>query len=351
MKNLRISPHSPRTLIWWYNRRGEIDFEPPYQRRGRLWSPSDKAYLVDSIINGFDVPKLYLADFQIGQSTLNISKLPYAIIDGKQRLEAVFDFFENKVVLRPDFKFKKDPTMELGGLSLKDLQRSYPRVAEEFENASLDIMSVFAEDEEDINEIFVRLNKSKPLTGAEVRNAVRGPVSDVVRTLRSHDFFIHNIRFSVKRAADLNASAKLLIFEYMGKPSATKKTNLDEFALQKVEQERLELAGRRVVDTLTTMTEIFIPRDILLSSAGIIPVYFWFVRNMTDDKQRIVREFLVHFEHKRKVNRELQKGRGEKALNPSLARFDTLNRSTNDQQSHVGRVKILDEFFGEWYQR
>ena len=345
MKNLKITQHSPRTLIWWYKHRDEIDFTPPYQRRARLWSQSDKAYLIDSIINGFDVPKLYLADFQIGQSSLNVSKLPYAIIDGKQRLEAVFDFFENKVVLHQDFKFRKDPLKMLGGLSLKDLQRSYPKAAEEFENASLDIMSVFAEDEADINEIFVRLNKSKPLTGAEVRNAVLGPVSDVVRALGSHDFFLYNIRFSVKRAADLNAAAKLLLFEYMGKPTATKKINLDEFALQTVDQERLELAGRRALDALTVMTEIFIPRDPLLSSAGIVPVYFWLVRNIPDDKHWAIREFLVHFEQLRKVNRGLQKEKGEEALNPSLARFDTLNRSTNDQQSHIGRVKILKEFF------
>ncbi len=348
MKNLKITPHSPRTLIYWYNHRDEIDFTPPYQRRGRLWSQDDKAYLIDSIINGFDVPKLYLADFQFGQSSLNVSKLPYAIIDGKQRLEAVFDFFENKLVLRKDFKFRKDPKLKLAGLSLKDLQRSYPKVAEEFENASLDIMSVFAEDEADINDIFVRLNKSKPLTGAEVRNAVIGPVSELIRTLGSHDFFLNNIRFSVSRAADLNAAAKLLLFEYSGRPTATKKSNLDEFSQKEEDSERLELSGLRVLDTLSKMTEIFIPRDPLLSSAGIVPVYYWFARNVSDSECWRIREFLVYFEQERKRNRELQKTIGEEVLSPSLARFDTLNRSTNDQRSHTGRVKILEEFFGEW---
>ena len=145
MKNLKILPHSPKTLIWWFNRKNEINFDPSYQRRGRLWSVEDKAYLIDSIINGFDVPKLYLADFQFGQSKLNEAKCPYAIIDGKQRLEAVFDFFEYKIVLGKDFNYRRDPSLKLGGLSLKDLRQSHPRVAEEFENASLDIMSVIAE--------------------------------------------------------------------------------------------------------------------------------------------------------------------------------------------------------------
>lgn len=345
MRNFKISPHSPKTLVWWYNRRDQIHFDPPYQRRGRLWSDRDKAYLIDSIINGFDVPKLYVADFQFGQSSLNQEKLPYAIIDGKQRLEAVFDFFDNRLVLNDDFKFRKDSSLELGGLSLKDLRKSHWKVAEEFENASLDIMSVVAEEESDINEIFVRLNKSKPLTGAEVRNAVAGPVSDLIRVISSHEFFVENIRFSVARAADLNAAAKLLLFEYSNKPVATKKSTLDDFAKSDINRERLELAGRRVLDTLSAMSEIFIPRDPLLSSAGIVPVYYWFIRNIRSENALSIRTFLINFEDERKQNREQQKSDEGEDLHRSFARFDTLNRSTNDLQSHIGRIHILEEFY------
>lgn len=348
MRNFKISPHSPKTLIWWFNRRDEIHFDPPYQRRGRLWSQTDKAYLIDSIINGFDVPKLYLADFQFGQSSLNEAKLPYAIIDGKQRLEAVFDFFQNTLVLNEDFVFRKDPSLKLGGLSLKDLRKSHARVAEEFENASLDIMSVVAEDESDINEIFVRLNKSKPLTGAEVRNAVAGPVSDLVRVITSHEFFVENIRFSVARAADLNAAAKLLLFEYTEAPTATKKSVLDEFAKNSVDRQKLELAGRRVLDTLSSMSEVFIPRDPLLSSAGIVPVYYWFIRGVSGKDLSSLREFLISFEGARQKNRAQQKVEGGDGLHRSLSRFDTLNRSTNDLQSHVGRIEILEGFYDQW---
>lgn len=336
------------TLVWWYSHRHEIDFDPPYQRRGRLWSATDKAYLVDSIINGFDIPKLYLADFQFGQSALNERRLPYAIIDGKQRLEAIFDFFENKITLNADFKYRKDEDLKLGGLSLRDLKRSYPVVAEDFENASLDIMSVFADNELDINEIFVRLNKSKPLTGAEVRNAVAGPVSDLIRTISSDAFFLENIKFSVSRAADLNAAAKLLLFEYEDALSATKKKDLDSFTARNVDHERLELAGRRVLDTLSLMAGIFIPKDSLLSSAGIVPVYYWFIRNLSDHYSADIREFLLAFEFARKENRERQKDKGQSEIQRSLARFDTLNRSTNDLQSHRGRVEILEHYYELW---
>ncbi|WP_282568236.1 DUF262 domain-containing protein [Bosea sp. AAP35] len=340
------------TLIWWSKNRSQIDFNPPYQRRGRLWSDSDKSYLVDSIINGFDVPKLYLADFQFGQSSLNLARLPYAIIDGKQRLEAVFDFFDNKITLAGNFKHRKHPDLKLSGLSLKDLKRVYPSVADDFENASLDIMSVFAEDEKDIHDIFVRLNRSKPLTGAEVRNAIVGPVPEIIRTLAYHDFFLENIKFGVTRAGDLNAAAKVLLFEYEKQIAATKKTNLDEFAQNSsIDRDKLELASRRVIDVLDVMADVFIPKDLLLSSSGIFPVYYWFIRNIDRDYISYVREFLIWFEMVRKENRERQKTEGEKGLEPNFSRFDTLNRSTNDLQSHIGRVDILDREFSRWIKR
>lgn len=342
MSQFRISAHKPLTLIWWFKNRDKIDFNPPYQRRGRLWSEADKAYLIDTIINGFDVPKLYLADFQFGQSELNKARLPYAIIDGKQRLEAIFDFFENKLTLGGNFRYRKDEGLSLGGLSLRDLKNKFPNVADDFENASLDIMSVFAEDPEDIHDIFVRLNRSKPLTGAEVRNAIVGPVPEVIRKLAEHDFFLENIKFGVSRAGDLNAVAKVLIFEYEDDLVATKKGNLDAFAENlSIDKDKLELSSRRVIDTLDTMLEIFIPKDELLSSAGIFPVYYWFVRLIGKDYSSQVRPFLIWFETKRRQNREQQKSLRDEVSSNIFARYDTLNRSTNDLQSHVGRVTIL----------
>jgi hypothetical protein len=354
MGRLRITPHRTRTLIWWYARRDSIDFSPPYQRRGRLWSPQDKGFLIDSIINGFDIPKLYLADFQYGDSVLNEKKLAYAIIDGKQRLETVFQFFDNEVTLNADFVLRSDPTLKLAGLALRDLRRNYRHVADEFENFSFDIMSVVADDERDVNELFVRLNRSKPLTGAEVRNAIAGPVTNVIRRLTDHSVFQEAIRFSTKRAGDQNAAAKILLFEYEQRLVTTKKTILDEFARGKqldgkpIDKNRLELAARRVVDTLDAMDEVFLPSDILLASAGIFPVYFWFVRSVTPKFRDDIRRFLLQFEDDRRNNREQQKSLDpESNVDLQYSRYDTLNRSTNDGISHRGRFEILQSAFAE----
>jgi len=345
-KGFRITQFDARTLSWWRTRRSKIDMEPPYQRRGRLWSETDKAYLIDSILNGYDIPKLYMADFTWGNSQLNERQLPYAIIDGKQRFEAIFDFFDGRITLNDDFVFLEDRSLKLAGLGYSDLQKNYPVIAEEFDNYNLLVMSVSARDVTPINELFVRLNRSKALTGAEIRNAMSGPAPDVIRGLAKHELFTTNVRFSVQRGQDLNAAAKILLFEYYGKLAETKKSNLDAFVSQmenkKGGRKELELAGRRTVDTATAMAEVFLPKDRLLASAGVFPVYYWFVRNTKEKECHRIREFVTRFEAQRETNRTLvQNNRSGRKVDRELLEYDAFNRSTNDLQSHEGRYRIL----------
>jgi len=348
-KDFRITQFDARTLSWWRTRRTKIDMDPPYQRRGRLWSDTDKGYLIDSILNGYDVPKLYMADFTWGDSCLNRRKLPYAIIDGKQRLEAIFDFFDGKITLNEDFVYLDNPALALAGLSYKDLQQNYPEVAEEFDNYNLLVMSVSAQAERPINELFVRLNRSKALTGAEVRNAMSGPAPGVIRQIAHHPFFRENVAFTVKRGQDLNAAAKVLLFEHHEKLTETKKRNLDAFVKEMVKKrsDKLELSGRRAFDVLSDMSEIFLPKDRLLASAGVFPVYFWLVRGTSEANFHRVREFLVQFEKARKENRQLISANPNDAkVDRELVEYDGFNRSTNDQQSHEGRYAVLRRRFG-----
>src|ERR1017187_8729548 len=257
-KDFKVEPMEPHTLTWWRNRRDRMDMDPPYQRRGGLWSATDKQYLIDSILNGFDVPKVYIADFTWGDSALNRQKLPYAIIDGKQRLEAIFDFFRGGITLNKDFRYLEDPALSLGGLGYQDLKKRYPLVAETFDEYSLLVMRVVARGEAPITELFVRLNRSKPLTGAEIRNAMSGPAPELFRQIAKHDLFRENVGFTMTRGQDLNAAAKILYFEYSGAPKETKKAKLDQFVADtRQDTKGLELAARKVVDVLDSMSEIF----------------------------------------------------------------------------------------------
>lgn len=341
----------PKPVSWWASQRGKIDMSPVYQREGRLWSRADKAFLIDSILNGYDIPKIYMADFTVGVVDLNRKGLPYAIIDGKQRLEAIFDFVDGKLVLDGEFVFQPDPRIKIAGLGYPDLSKLYPEVAEIFNTWPLSVVHVVTDEKGKIEELFVRLNRSKPLTGAEIRNAMAGPVTEIVRFLTGHQVFTSSISFTKKRAQDKNAATKVLMFEFNQALVETKKANLDKFtaSAKREPKEKIELSARRVIDTLDRMSEIFLPSDPLLRSAGAFPVYYWLVRESDVKHDRYLREFLNAFETGRKENRELASDpRTAAKAESELLTFDRFNRSTDDERSHGERHRILVRRFKEY---
>ena len=72
---------------------------PEYQREKRLWNETDKRNLLDSILIGMDIPKLYF------YKTPN-TKI-YEVVDGQQRLWAIWDFYDGLYKLSGNRTFSK----------------------------------------------------------------------------------------------------------------------------------------------------------------------------------------------------------------------------------------------------
>lgn len=321
---------------------------PPYQRKGRRWAKSDKQYLIDSIINGFDVPKLYFSDFTWGPSALNSSSSAYAVIDGKQRLEAIFEFFDGKLTLSADFTYIPDPTIQIAGLTLDELRHKHPNIAEDFENFNPIVMGVVTSEKRYIEELFVRLNRSRSLTGAEVRNAMPGPLPELFRQVATHEFFVSHAKFPDGAGQILNLAAKIFLFETHGGFDNTKKGNLDRLTTQASKQDEVifQNATKRVLQVLDDMAEIFIFGDYLLSTEGPIPVYYWLVRNLENDMRWTVRDFLVEFSYRlmeSKLGLDLSQD-----LSIDLLSYEAALRSVNDKSSHETRYGILVKWFHFW---
>lgn len=66
-----------------------VDFEPEYQREF-VWELEDKQSLIDSIFNNIDIGKFTIV------TNLYTSKFLYEILDGKQRLRALLDYYEDR---------------------------------------------------------------------------------------------------------------------------------------------------------------------------------------------------------------------------------------------------------------
>lgn len=347
-----------RTLSWWVDQDRVIDFDPPYQRRGGLWSPKDKAFLIDSILNGYDIPKIYVADFTFGSSSssLNPRNRHYAVIDGKQRFEAISDFVEGRISLNKDFAYSEDPSLSLGGLGYKDLKNNYPTIASRFDNYNLAVMSVITNEEGRINELFVRLNRNKTLTGPEIRNAMQGLVPELIRALAGDALFKDKIRFATNRGQDLDIAAKFLLVEFRGRLVETKRVVLDRFVEEGVNADagtaNFERAADRVSIVLERMNGVFLEKDVLLSTQGPLVPYYWLIRALPLEDHRWVRPFLLAFQKIRSENRALASHQDTAgSADPTLLRYDAFNRSINDQGSIEGRFEILLSQFKSYVQR
>lgn len=68
-----------------------IDMEPDYQR-GLVWEEKNKIALLDSMFKGIDIGKFVF----ITKASENTNEPFYEILDGKQRLNALLDFFNDE---------------------------------------------------------------------------------------------------------------------------------------------------------------------------------------------------------------------------------------------------------------
>jgi len=154
---IRVNPIPENTVILTFLERDQIFLEPDYQRQSEVWSTDKKQLLIDSIINRFDIPKFYLHEFE-KPKRLGGRVCKYALIDGKQRLTAIWSFINNEFPLSNDMVYLTDPTIELSGLTYSELSKKYPKISAYFDGRPLSLMAVRTDDIELIEEMFTRLN-------------------------------------------------------------------------------------------------------------------------------------------------------------------------------------------------
>lgn len=346
----------PNATIRWWRRYGaeKTDIAPPYQRKGGQWSKHQKAFLIDSILNRYDIPKFYFADFSRGSDSLNVGGKEFALVDGRQRLEAIQQFLDGDLSLNSDFVLRDKPALALGGFRITDLAREYPELVERFEEFELDVVLIVTDDESRINDLFIRLNSGTGLTGAQVRNAMDGVAPTVIRELASHQFFEAKVAFPKKRGEDLNVAAKLLLLEFRGALQDTKRVHLDRFVtslasfaddLKRAEAgaEDVDRAAQRANEVLGQLSMHFRDRDPLLRTQGPITVYYWLVRWRGANVPPDFRARLERFANERKLNRWLVRAQGERSrgVDTELLAFDSFSRNANDARSIEGMFQIL----------
>lgn len=333
-----------------YSERDEILANPDYQRNGDIWGLDKRQLLIDSILNEYDIPKIYF--HKLSKEQFEKTGKNYSIIDGRQRLETIWKFIEGEFPLAKDFKYFKDPSLHAANMTYSDLAKKFPKLKLKFDSISLPIISIITDDLELIEDMFSRLNEAVPLNAAEKRNAIGGAMAKLITKTSNHKFFKDNINFSNKRYQHKETSAKILFTVYnlvFGKKRIydTKKIYLDEFvSIYKKPAKFMEPLANEVESILTEMSKIFTKKDPLLKSQGNLPVYFLLIRDyrFSGKLSKFTRESLNAFKSKLEKNRKIAEQNIGKA-EYDLLEYDRLSQQgTNDASSITARLDILTRY-------
>lgn len=170
--------------------KGIIKLNPEYQRRHR-WSDEVSSRLIESLILNIPIPLIYISqDIDVDKETdEGISR--YSVIDGQQRLTAIYNFFSNKYAL-----CGLEVLDALNEALYKDLP---PFLIRRLEERTIRCLRVDSTADRQVKyDIFERLNSgSIKLEPQELRNATsRGPFRDLIKVLAKNDLFLKLIQMS-----------------------------------------------------------------------------------------------------------------------------------------------------------
>jgi hypothetical protein len=183
-----------------------------------------------------DIPKLYLRSIGNGAQ----GGYDFEVVDGQQRLRAIWEFFDG------EYPLSKDMELVRGGEDLRG--RRYDAMPTEvwieLGRYPLTVVELDATDDE-VEEMFVRLQNGTTLRAAEIRNAMPGDMKVFVRDLSEHPFF-PSCRFANKRRDYDHVAAQMTRLELAGEPTDVKNTRLEAMYREHQDFDSQSDKGRKI---------------------------------------------------------------------------------------------------------
>jgi len=226
-------------------RKGKIDPKPAYQR-GAVWSLEKKQLLIDSLLRGYDIPKFYLRMLNTGD------KYESEVVDGQQRLRAIWDFMESLFPLgRESIDF--DNMDNLDGKYFKELSSEQQDLIGSF---SLTISEIRDASECQVRELFLRLQEGTSLTPPEKRNAMIGNMRDFIHEISHMPIFLKTTANNL-RLQHADYAAHVTAIENSNGPCDVKAADLKKMYETSQHFEMDGAKARKIRRTLVYMDKIF----------------------------------------------------------------------------------------------
>ena len=143
---------------------GEVVFDNAIQRK-LCWDINKKSLLIHSLISGYPIPPLYSR-----RGVNEDGKVFYDMLDGKQRSNAIVQFLNDEYKLGDlaEVTLEDGTEVDISGLKFSELAEE---IQDEIKDSSL--LMYYFEDitEDEVAEMFYRLNNGKPLSAIELTRA------------------------------------------------------------------------------------------------------------------------------------------------------------------------------------
>jgi uncharacterized protein with ParB-like and HNH nuclease domain len=247
--------YSVRDFEEW-REKGDLVLAPKFQRR-EIWIPKARSYLIDTIVRGKPIPKIYMRQ-DVNPKSRRVTR---EIVDGQQRLATVLSF------LKDEFKISKAHHEDFGGKYFSGLDPDTQRDILNYEFV-VDLLQQMPDNE--IYDVFARINTySEKLKPQELRNAKYfGEFKSSVYSLaREFVTFLGNNKVfspkSILRMAEAEFISELLLAMQEGIREGIKtvidngyKNYDNKFSKRKV----LERRFRETMDTIGGIVGADLPR-------------------------------------------------------------------------------------------
>ncbi|WP_336239117.1 DUF262 domain-containing protein [Enterobacter chuandaensis] len=203
---IKVRPLTPTlSLIFDRIQFDDMELQPDFQRKDRIWKEDKKSKLIESILMRLPLPIFYFGEKKGGK---------WIVVDGLQRVTSIYDFMSGVFPL-----MGLEVLPELNGKYFKDLSRTEQRDIREYAITAY-LIDVNDGNADIIVELFHRINTyGVKLSDQEIRSALnQGTSVKFLRFLASLDSFKIATREKVKpdRQKDMELCLSALSFIVLG---------------------------------------------------------------------------------------------------------------------------------------
>lgn len=322
-------------FLSWFDKK-EIELSPKYQRSD-VWDIHAKSYFIDSLIRGMPIPPIFIRLKPI----ISESKIIKEVIDGQQRLRAIFDFYNNRVSILPSHSEKSEKA------TYEELSHDEQ---ENFFLYDIPVQIVKTERDDLIYDMFSRLNSNNfTLNKQELRNAKYwGEFKSIVALLSTHSrtAFIENGVFKDKqlsRMKDCEFVGHLLVFILSGVTDGkdgTLERHYKEYDKNEIE---CNIAKSKYLNTFDNIIEVIASAECSYFSR---PVYFYTLFVVLHDTNTHIERAI---EKVRVIENKIEALEEGQMLDEDYKWieefFNHHRRHTTDKIQRLTRVNLLKGFF------